>query len=126
MKLETYPDVFAAVASHSSGSNSILSSATKMMNALLVERDWPSQAVIHHLLRLPLVESNRMVIPINVRAPDQQNLILEIQNGPLPKRGKRWLEKYLGRMTCIPGKRVQLDQLIFLTLFNIVIFKKAA
>ena len=88
--------MFAVVASHSSSSNSILSSATKMMNALLVEWDWPSQEVMHHLLRLPLVESSRTVIPINVRAPDQQNLILEIQNGSLQKRGKSWLEKYLG------------------------------
>ncbi len=84
-----------------------------MMNAVLVERDWPSQEVMHHLLGLPLVESSRTVIPINVRALDQQNLILEIQNGSLQKRGKSWLEKYLGRMTCIPGNGMQLDQLTF-------------
>lgn len=83
------------------------------MNALLVERDWPAQEVMHHLLGLPLVESSRTVISINVRAPDQQNLILEIHDGSLQKRGRSWLEKYLGRMTCIPGKGVQLDQLTF-------------
>ncbi len=68
-----------------------------MMNALFVERDWPAQEVTHHLLRLPLVESSRTVIPINVREPDQQNLILEIQNDSLQKQGKSWREKYLGR-----------------------------
>lgn len=83
------------------------------MNALLVERDWPAQEVMHHLLGLPLVESSRTVISINVRAPDQQNLILEIHDGSVQKRGKSWLEKYLGRMTCIPGEGVQLDQLTF-------------
>ncbi len=87
--------MFATVARYSSSSNSILSSATKMMNALLVERDWPAQEVMHHLLGLPLVESSRTVISINVRAPDQQNLILEIHDSSLQKRGKSWLEKLL-------------------------------
>ncbi len=58
-KSETYQDLFAAVASHYSSSNSILSSATKMMNALLVERDWPAQEVMHYLLGLPLAESSQ-------------------------------------------------------------------
>lgn len=84
-----------------------------MMNALLVERDWPAQEVMHHLLGLPLVISSRIVVPINVRLPEQQNLVLEIQNGCFQKRGMSWLEKYLDRMHCIPGKGVNLDQLTF-------------
>ena len=105
--------MFAAVATHKSSFNPILSSTTKMMNALLVERDWLAQEVMHHLLGLPLVESSRIVVPINVRSPEQQNLLLEIQNGSFQKRGKSWLEKYFDRMSCIPGKGVNLDQITF-------------
>lgn len=53
--------MFAAVASHMSSFNLILSSVTKMMNVLLVERDW---------LGLLLVESSCILIFINVRFSD--------------------------------------------------------
>ena len=84
-KSQTYHDMFVAVATYTSSHNPILSSATKMMNVLLVERDWPAQEVMHYLLGLPLVESIHIVIPINIRLLEQQNLFLEIQNGSFQK-----------------------------------------
>lgn len=92
-KSQTYHDMFAAVATHTSSLNPILSSTTKMMNALLVERDWPAQEAMHHLLGLPLVESSRIVVPINVRSPVQQNLLLEIQNGSFQKKREELVRK---------------------------------
>lgn len=77
-----------------------------MINIFLVERDWPAQEVMHYLLEFSLFKSSHTVISKNVQVPNQQNLILEIQDGFLQKREKSWLEKYLGQMSCILGKGV--------------------
>lgn len=75
---QTYHDIFAAVATHTSNFNPILSLTTKIINAFLIEQNWLTLKVIHHLLGVLLVNLSRIIVSINIRLSEQQNLCFEI------------------------------------------------
>lgn len=112
-KSETYKSMFAAVVRRASSTNPILSATVKMMNALLVERDWPAQEVVHNVLGLPLVVSSRKVVSLDLRR--EPTTLIEVSNGSLQRRGSSLLEKYLQRATCsVENDDVDLDSLTLL------------
>ena len=91
----------------------ILSVAMRIVNRL----DWSAQEVAHHLLGLQLVKCIRDFAAVNFWPLDEQDTLVEPEDGQFQKRGQSWLEKYMMRMSCTLGSE---DQLKDMTLFNSV------
>jgi hypothetical protein len=78
---------------------------TKIMNRLVGERDWSTQEVCHLLLNLPLSNSTRRVLNVNVKRPkDQPQLFVRYKgqvdgSGTIAKarKGRSLLQKYMER-----------------------------
>ena len=108
VKSESYKELFTNVTERCSERAPFLSTAIRMMNRLIAERDWTAQEINHHLLGLELVESSREVIMLNLRPSEEQATIVEVEEGGLTKRGLSWLEKYTARTsyTTQPGVQI--------------------
>jgi ATP-dependent DNA helicase PIF1 len=71
---------------------------TKMMNQLIGERDWSAQEVCHYLLNLPLVNSSRDVVSVDMRPESQHaDMYFVDENSEDPRKGKSILQKYKER-----------------------------
>lgn len=110
-KSSTYKEMFAEATKNCSTRSPLFSAATKMMNALITERDWTAQEVNHHLLGLSLVESSRVVVNLDLRSIEDRTTAVEFEDGSIQKRGKSWLEKYTNRLTYQPNPGVSVEDL---------------
>jgi ATP-dependent DNA helicase PIF1 len=97
VKSNSYKQIFADVSRYSSTNHPVLTAAIKMMNTLLIERDWSAQEVMHHLLGLSLVVSSRQVVSVDLRQ-DQVALVEATEEG-FQKKGLSILAKYTNRLS---------------------------
>ena len=100
VKSKSYQEIFAGVTARDSINRSFQSTATRVINALIGERDWSAQEVTHHLLGLDLVSSSRDTIALDMRPPGELQSAIQIDiAGDLVKQGESWLEKYQERQS---------------------------
>jgi hypothetical protein len=70
----------------------------KLLNKLVGERDWSAQEINHILLDLPLVETTRVIIPVDLRPESEQSDRFTYNDTTDElNRGKSLLEKYVQR-----------------------------
>ena len=70
----------------------------KLLNKLVGERDWSAQEINHILLDLPMVETTRVIIPVDLRPEGEQSDRFTYNDTTDElKRGKSLLEKYVQR-----------------------------
>lgn len=75
----------------------LLTTATKMLNSLVVERDWSAQEISHILLGYPLVSSSRGFETLDLRTREQGTMAITIEEGAVRQAGLSMLDKYLKR-----------------------------
>lgn len=69
---------------------------TKLMNQLLGEHDWSGQEVCHYILDLPLINSSRVVLSVDMRHGSQQADMYFFE-GEDARKGKSVVQKYKER-----------------------------
>jgi len=87
----------------------IQSFVTKIMNKLIGDRDYSAQEVCHLLLDLPLCESSRTVVNVDMRPEVEHSHMYRIEGDEM-RRGLSILEKYKQR----PGDLENLTYIRFL------------
>jgi ATP-dependent DNA helicase PIF1 len=93
---ESYRQIATRLLSNLNPERPFQSLVAKLMNQLVGERDWSSQEVCHYVLELPLINSSRTVISVDMRPQDQQSDLF-FAEGDEPRKGKSVLQKYLER-----------------------------
>ena len=101
-KSEPYNEMFANAIRNCSERNPFLSTAMKMMNRLIGERDWSTQEINHLCLGLNLVEYNREFVSLGLHPNDEQTETVEVEDGEILTKGLSWLDKYKIRNTYTP------------------------
>ena len=71
-KTETYKEIMQRILPSINSNNPILSAVSKIMNQLVGERDWSAQEVSHLLLDLPLVNTSRQFVNVDLRPEDER------------------------------------------------------
>jgi ATP-dependent DNA helicase PIF1 len=79
-----------------------LSFVAKMLNKLLIERDWSAQEISHILLQLPLQSSTRDCVSLNCRPDKDQSQAISIEDGEA-SISRSPCRKYRDRLTDTKG-----------------------
>ena len=98
VKTDTYKELFQKAIETCSDRNPFLSTAMKMVNRLIAERDWSAQEMNHICLGLDLVKCNREFATLDLRPNNEQVTTVDVEEGELTQKGRSWLEKYTKRM----------------------------
>ncbi|MCJ1360781.1 MAG: hypothetical protein MMC33_010790 [Icmadophila ericetorum] len=98
-KSQNYTELFkkATQGLNRASTTPLMSSANRLLNALVGERDWTAQEVMHHLLGQRVVERSRAVESLCMRPLGQLSMSVEAQDGGLIPKGKGWMQKYMDR-----------------------------
>jgi hypothetical protein len=98
-KTGTYKEIMQRILPSINSNNPILSAVSKLMNQLVGERDWSAQEVSHLLLDLPLVNTSRQFVNVDLRPEDERAMTFVFgDNGDgsedTVRQGLSPLEKY--------------------------------
>ena len=96
-KSASYKELFSNALLSCSVRNPFLSTAIKMLNRLIAERDWSSQEINHLCLNLPLVRSSRRTVSLFLYPPGEEAEVIDAEEGGFQRRGLSWLQKYIIR-----------------------------
>lgn len=71
-KTASYREMIGCIVQHVSSHRPLLSAVSKLLNALIGERDWSAQEISHIILGLPLQYCSRVGVSVDTRYPGQQ------------------------------------------------------
>ena len=92
----SYTELQAQILPYINDRAPLLSFVSRMLNKLIVERDWSAQEVSHILLQLPLQDSTRQVVNLDCRPEnDQRQLVAHEEDQITVQRSP--LQRYLTR-----------------------------
>jgi len=97
-KTASYQDLVREILQTVDSRHPLGSVIRKLLNRLIGERDWSAQEINHILLDLPMVETTRVIIPVDLR-PESEQSDRYTYNDTTDElnRGKSLLEKYAQR-----------------------------
>jgi hypothetical protein len=92
-------DVFRDVLSHVhvNSKSTMLSLIIKMMNKLIIERDWIAQKICHHLFKRDLKQFSRMTQMINIHSLENQKKQFSLMKNDHIRTENLYIEKYCAR-----------------------------
>jgi hypothetical protein len=97
-KTISYQDLQTEVLHHTNDSHPVLSFTSRMLNKLIVERDWSAQEVSHILLQLPLTSSSRVVVTLDCRPETEAQQVVTFEDGSVKAQASAY-DRYKKRLT---------------------------